>query len=203
MERAEALASLCPRRDLKGSTTAKRCPLANAMTSGEQARPPGYREPVEDGWDIPSAAPLATVGDRQTSLVKRSRRRVVLTSVAVVGLLLGALKVLWPVAGTLGATEVGPWDVRINSGSTRSVVVVAYGREAGLHLMRVPASSGRVSSSAMLSARIGESPLYMISLGRAPLEVSSIAPNPVQSWKARGRVIKAFKDDRGTGVRAW
>ena len=173
------------------------------MTSGEQARALGYHEPVEGAWDIPSAAPLATVGDRKASLAKRSSRRKVITRVAAVGLLLVALKVLWPVAGTLGTTEVGPWDVRINSDGTRSVVVIAYGREAGLHLMRVPAASEGLSAAALLSARVGDRPLYMISLGRAPLEVSAVAPNARQSWKARGRVIQAFKDDRGTGVRAW
>jgi len=171
------------------------------MTSGEQSRPIGYHEPVEGTWDLPSQAPLIRVADQRAGLTKVSRRRKVLTRVAIAGMMLGVLaKVLWPVVGRLGTTEVGPWDVRINSGGSRSAVVLAYGRDAGLHLMRVPASS---QISSQLSAKIGHRPLYLISLSRAPLEVSAIAPTSDQSWTARGRVIQAFKDKRGTGVRTW
>jgi hypothetical protein len=174
------------------------------MTSGEQARPIGYHERVESTWEIPSRAPLATVNDQQQSLATRSRRRKIVGAVLVAALCVGALaKTLWPVAGALGSTEVGPWDVRINSGGARSVVVLAYGREAGLHLIRVPAASQQTPASGLLSAKIGPSPLYLISLGRAPLDVSAIAPGSSQSWTARGRVIQAFKDSRGTGVRTW
>ena len=137
-------------------------------------------------------------------MTKRSRRRSVMRRIAGAGLVLAVLaKVLWPAAGTLGTTEIGPWDVRINSGGTRSVLVLAYGREAGLHLMRVPATSQTSGVSALLSAKVGESPLYLIALGRTPLEVSAVAPKAEQSWKARGRVIQAFKDARGAGVRTW
>jgi hypothetical protein len=175
------------------------------MTSDEQTRPIDYRESAESTWDIPSRAPLVTVSDHQAGLAKRSRRRRVLGGLLVAALAIGALvKTVWPVTGALGSTEVGPWDVRINSGGARSVVVLAYGREAGLHLFRVPAASRQTPTSGLLSAKVGPSPLYLISLGRAPLEVSAVAPAPDHvSWKARGRVIQAFKDNRGTGVRTW
>jgi hypothetical protein len=138
-------------------------------------------------------------------LFSQSRRRKVLGGGLAVALVLGAVvKTLWPVAGTLGSTEVGPWDVRVSSGSAHSAVVLAYGKEAGLHVIRVPASSERTPTSALLSARIGPSPLYLISLGRSPLEVNAIAPTSDHlAWKARGRFIKAFRDHRGTGVRTW
>jgi hypothetical protein len=110
---------------------------------------------------------------------------------------------LWPMAGTLGTTEVGPWDMKMTSGGSQSVVALVYGKEAGLHLLRVPSSKG--TAPALLSSRVGNSPLYMISLGRAPLAVEAVAPPglPIKKWSARGRVIQAFKDERGTGVRAW
>jgi hypothetical protein len=174
------------------------------MTSGEQARPIGYHEPVEGAWDDPSPAPLIPVQEQQSVLTRLSRRRTVLRRIAGAALVLAVFaKVLWPVAGTLGTTDIGPWDVRITSGGRGSVVVLAYGREAGVHLMRVPAASQTSEVSARLSAQIGESPLYLISLGRTPLEVSAIAPKADASWKARGRIIQAFKDARGTGVRTW
>ena len=172
------------------------------MTSGEQARQVGYHERVEGTWDIPSRAPLATVND-QAGLARRSRRRRVFVGAVIAALSIGALiKTVWPEREALGSTEVGPWDIRINSGGARSVVVLAYGREAGLHLVRVPSSQGS-SPSGLLSAKVGPSALYLISLGRAPLEVSASAPSGQTRWKARGRVVKAFMDNRGTGVRTW
>lgn len=175
------------------------------MNPDAEDRPTAYRERPEDRWELPSRGPVATRAESTPVAAARLRRRRVLGGAAVTALVVGMLaKILWPAEGALGSTEVGPWDVTMTSGGARSVVALVYGKDAGLHVIRVPASS-KASGSALLSAKLGEAPLYVVSLGRAPLDVRAIAPAAAQSmsWTARGRFIQAFKDRRGTGVRAW
>jgi len=177
----------------------------NAMNPDAEDRPTKYRERPEGRWEVPSSGPVVARADFTLGVAERSRRRRLLGSVAGMVLLLGLLaKIVWPVAGASGSPEFGPWDVRMTSGGARSVVALVYGKEAGLHLIRVPASANG-SQPALLSAKLGEAPLYVVSLGRAPLEVTAIAPAADQSisWAARGRFIQSFIDSRGTGVRTW
>jgi hypothetical protein len=168
--------------------------------SGET--PFAFEEYRERPWDIPGEAPVVVRSDASfpVRVVRRKARVLVAAGALAVSCLAWFL---WPMAGTLGTTEVGPWDMKMTSGGSQSVVALVYGKEAGLHLLRVPSSKG--TAPALLSSRVGNSPLYMISLGRAPLAVEAVAPPglPIKKWSARGRVIQAFKDERGTGVRAW
>lgn len=162
------------------------------------------RDRSETFWEIPTGANVLAQTASTRAVPQRNLRRRRAAGIVVAALVLGLLvTALWPAADSLGTTEVGPWNVSVRSGGSRSVMVLAYGKEAGLHLIRVPASDGK-SGSRVLTARLGEAPLYLVSLGRAPLEVSAMAPpGKRQSWNARGRVVQAFKDERGTGVRTW
>lgn len=164
-------------------------------------RPTTFKERAGKGWHDPVEAPLVVRPGGAPQKAKRIRRKMLLAGVTIVAACLTWLA--WPANDALGATEGGPWNVKMASASTRSMVVLVYGKEAGLHLLRVPGSSGGTAPAA-LSANMGQS-LYVMSLGRSPLEVSADSPPDQQpvSWNARGRLIKAFRNEQGTGVRVW
>ena len=124
----------------------------------------------------------------------------------ITALVLGLLgKALWPSGDAFGSSEDRPWDVRVSSAGSSSVVALAYGRSAGLHLLRVPSVSANSAQAALLSASVGDSPLYIISLGRASIEVRAIAPENQRpmAFTAYGRVVQVVKEHREIGVRVW
>ena len=170
------------------------------MTEPLGQRSSTFREDTGRQWDIPVDAPLVARSAAAPVPTRRKRRRLFLAAAALVA---GALSwAVWQVNGTLGTTEVGPWNMKMTSASKRPMLALVYGKEAGFHLVKVPGAT--TGSPTILPARLGQS-LYVVSLGRSPLEVSAVAPANHQpmSWTARGRVIKAYRNEIGTGVRAW
>ena len=163
--------------------------------------PAAFREQAKHEWDIPVDAPLVVRPEAVPVVQRRRRRRLLVAAAALVAS--GFVWVAMAAIGSLGTTDVGHWDMQMTSTSKRSTVALVYGKEAGVHLLRVPGTSGGATPT-RLPAKLGQA-VYVVSLGRSLIEVSAVAPanhRPI-SWSAHGRVIKAFKDERGTGVRAW
>lgn len=171
------------------------------MDRRNEERSSAFREKADDQWELPVDAPLVVQSEAGLSVPRRRRRKWVLAAAALIAT--GLAVVVGAAIGSLGTTDVGHWDMQMTSTSKRSMVALVYGKEAGLHLLRVPGTSGGATPT-RLPAKLGEA-VYVVSLGRSPIEVSAVAPanHRPMSWSARGRVIKAFKDERGTGVRAW
>ena len=94
------------------------------------------------------------------------------------------------------------WNLQIASGSHKPVKMLAYGKNAGLHLVTVePAREGH-SHDTQLPARLGEGQVWMFALSFSPIEVHATAPantGGAKAFSASGHVIKAFQN----GVKVW
>ena len=160
-----------------------------------------YRSRPDAHWDLRSEAALERVSAAPPPKTARKRRR-------------------WFVAFAFGASFVGltglvslftgppnvmptapAWEIKVSSGSTRSVVALVYGKEAGLQLVRIPPKG----LSRSIPARLGEAPVFMVSLGWSGIIATGKAPpgEAPMSWAAEGRVVQAFSNRQGTGVRVW
>jgi len=96
---------------------------------------------------------------------------------------------------------VPAWDLKVSSGGARSVVAFVHGKEAGLQLVSIPPQE----SSRTIPARLGQAPVLLVSLGWSGLVARGEAPpgERPMSWSASGRVVQAYSNSRGTGVRVW
>ena len=159
-----------------------------------------YRSRPDAQWEPAAETALERVSTPPPPKASRKRRRRV--AALVLGASLLAITALVTLLSPPNMMPVAPaWDIKVSSGGTRSVVAFVYGKEAGLQLVRIPPKG----SSRLIPARLGEAPVYMVSLGLSGLVASGEAPpgeRPV-FWSAGGRVIQAFSNKQGTGVRVW
>jgi hypothetical protein len=94
------------------------------------------------------------------------------------------------------------WNLRFSSGGSGSTRALVYGRNSGLHIIRV--SSADPYRLASLPPALADHELWIVSLGRSTLQLRGDAGDPTaMSFGANGHVIKAYRDSRGTGVRVW
>ena len=113
------------------------------------------------------------------------------------------------IATLLSAPLSGPeasspsWSVELSSAGHRPVTVLAYGREAGIHLLRVPPASSP-DQRRVVSARLAAGELHLLSLGLSSLRVRTSAPpgSGLIELGAEGRTVTIFQSQAGTGVRA-
>ncbi len=103
---------------------------------------------------------------------------------------------------TIPIAAAPAWSVELSSSSSHSVLALAYGPEAGLHVIRVPAADA-VEEPRVIAARLAKGELHMISLGWSSIRARSSAPSGerAMSWSAESRSITAFQHKDGTGVR--
>ena len=160
-----------------------------------------YQSRPHEHWEPHSQAALEPVAGPQLANRSIKRRKRIVASI------LGASVVACTVLARLASSthDVMPvtpaWDLKVSSGGTRSVVAFVYGKEAGLQLVRIPAKG----SSRTIPARLGQAPVFLVSLGWSGLVATGEAPpgeHPM-SWSANGRVVQAYSNSRGTGVRVW
>ena len=107
-------------------------------------------------------------------------------------------------ASPLSTSSAGSaaWSVEVAATGDRPVTVLAFGREVGLHLVRVPsANSG--DPARVIPARLADAELHLISLGWSPLSVRTAAPpgQPAMSLAAQSRTVTVFQTPDRTGVR--
>lgn len=94
------------------------------------------------------------------------------------------------------------WDIEIASAGAHPVTAIVYGREAGLHIVRVPAASAPADERRRVAARLGAGDVYLVSLGRDPLAVETAAPAgaPPMRLGARSRFVKLSQHGGRTSV---
>jgi hypothetical protein len=104
-----------------------------------------------------------------------------------------------------GSSPAPTWSVEMTTTGDRAVTALVYGREAGIHLVRVPAATAASSVARVIPARLAKGELHMVSLGLSTLRVRTASPAavPRMSFMAESRVITAFQSRAGTGVRTW
>jgi hypothetical protein len=160
-----------------------------------------YRSRPNEHWEPRSEAALERVTDPQLPERSRKRRK------RILALVLGASVLAFTaLVGLATSTHdvmpvVPAWDLQVSSGGTRSVVAFVYGKEAGLQLVRIPPKG----SSRTIPARLGQAPVFLVSLGWSGLVATGEAPSGERpmSWSASGRVVQAYSNSHGTGVRVW
>jgi hypothetical protein len=160
-----------------------------------------YRSRPDVHWDLPTEAALERVSAAPPPKASRKRRRL-FVALTLGATLIGLTGVVSLFTGPPNVMPIAPaWEIKVSSAGTRSVVAFVYGKEAGLQLVRIPPKG----SSRSIPARLGEAPVFMVSLGWSGIVATGVAP-PGQrpmSWSAEGRVVQAFSNKKGTGVRVW
>lgn len=100
------------------------------------------------------------------------------------------------------ATAAAPtWSVEVSSTSSGSLLALAYSRESGAHLLRVPGRSAE-QHPRVIPARIAAGDLHIVSLGWGRLDVRGRGPqgSRLQSYRATARAVTVFDRSDGTGV---
>jgi hypothetical protein len=160
-----------------------------------------YRSRPDSHWDPPTEAALERVSAAPPPKASRKRRRRFVVF-AIGATLIGLTGLVSLLTGPPNVMPIAPaWEIKVSAGGTRSVVAFVYGKEAGLQLVRIPPKG----SSRSIPARLGEAPVFIVSLGWSEIVATGEAPlgqRPL-SWSAEGRVVQAFSNKQGTGVRVW
>jgi hypothetical protein len=152
-------------------------------------------------FEWPGGVPIHLPGPTAVNPL-RSRRLLVLGLIA--GALLAAL--LWRRSSPVSApiTAVGArWNVDLASAGGRPVTALVFGREAGVHVVRVPAAGASEEEQRRVSARLANGDVYMVSLGREVLSVHSKSPagTAPMAFTARARFVKLYHTPQATGIR--
>ena len=164
----------------------------------------------------PRAAPTSWFAEMlRAPLVRRSAaapaprppaHRVLAYCVVVAG---GLCVALYSIATLLATPLVTPrstapaWSIEVASTGRSPVTVLAYGREVGLHVVRVPSElSG--DPARVIPARLADAELHLFSLGWSSLSVRTTGPvgSPVKSLSAQSRAVTIYQTPERTGVRS-
>lgn len=120
-----------------------------------------------------------------------------LTYVALYGF---ATMISTPLVAPSAATAEFP--IELTSTGDRTVTVLAYGREVGWHVLRVPSATS-ATSARVIPTHLADKELSLISIGGATLSMRTIGPyGPVESMNAQARVLTIYQSPRSTGVRS-
>ena len=179
----------------------ERAQRGDSMTDNPETFETTYGTRPEVHWEPPIGAALKQVTSiPRPKTYSRRRRRMIGLALGASVVALGALAALWPTPSD-AIPVARAWDIKVSSGGTHSVVAFVYGKEAGLQLVRIPPKG----ASRLIPARLGEAPVLMVSLGWSEIVATGDAPpgERPMSWSASGRVVQAYSNNRGTGVRVW
>lgn len=157
--------------------------------------------------DGATRAPLA-VPDTHSPLarVRRFGRRLTFGVATIVGVLL----VLRVMAGVLAeplepvnAPNAPAWQVQVSTNNTKSGIVLAYGAEVGVQVLRIPAKGARGDNARVIPARIARGELHLVTLSWNALYVEAPgAPGSgVGSVTASAPVITIFQSPKVSGIR--
>ena len=160
----------------------------------------------ERARDANSAAPLLVYavvhGSPSPARVRRrGLRGVVLTVVAVAS----AVALLWPSPVPIASpAESQTWTIDVMSNGAYPIRALAYGREAGLHLITVPSKDAPVEDRRSVAARLGRGDVYLLSLNWSNLAVATSAPAGVRggpiTLAANARMLRFYRNTTGTFV---
>jgi hypothetical protein len=94
------------------------------------------------------------------------------------------------------------WKVEVTNTSEHETLALAYHRERGLHLYRIPASAS-ADDRRILPFDLSHGELYLVSLGWGQLDVRGRGPRggEIKSFTAVGRTVRVFSHAQDTGIR--
>jgi hypothetical protein len=94
------------------------------------------------------------------------------------------------------------WKVEVANSSEHATLALAYHRDQGLHLFRIP-SSASADDRRVLPFEMSHGELYLVSLGWGQLDVRGRGPHgaDLKSFTAIGRTVRVFSHAQGTGIR--
>ncbi|MBY0492470.1 MAG: hypothetical protein K2R93_21725 [Gemmatimonadaceae bacterium] len=154
---------------------------------------PGARQPL-----APHAEPLLPA--RRAFGARLMARAFVLSAASLI-----ALRAIagWVAQPLLPAGYTNPkWKVELTTTSAQPTVAVAFHREHGLHLYRIPGNASG-DDRRILPFDMAHGELYLLSLGWGQLDVRGRGPRwaEIASFSAVGRTVRVFSHAMDTGIR--
>ncbi|QJR35781.1 hypothetical protein [Gemmatimonas groenlandica] len=143
---------------------------------------------------------------KETARARRGRIRFVYGSLFVVSALL-ALRVLASVLAqpleVVGAAPVPTWQVQVRTNTNAPGIVLAYGPEVGVQLLRIPGREASATEPRVIPARLARGELHLITLSLNSLHVDAPgAPGTgVVRLSASSPIITLFQSPTMSGVR--
>jgi hypothetical protein len=146
----------------------------------------------------------ALVPPPQTPIARTTRFRSALVGMSLL-LTVGIVAAFawWTRSTTEPIGSAAQWDLQLASAGAQPVTALVFGREAGIHLVQLPAAGGSAELRRSIPVRLGQGSVYMVSLGRERLGISAASPPgaaPMQ-FVADGRFVKLLQTPEITGVR--
>ena len=161
----------------------------------------------ERRWDAaPRAAVTARESVNEAARTRRGRSRLVFGSLFIVSAVL-ALRVLASVLAEplegVGAAAAPTWQVQVSTNSDAPGIVLAYGPEVGVQLLRIPARDASATDPRVIPARLARGELHLITLSLNSLHVEAPgAPGTgVVRLSASSPIITVFQSPTMSGVR--
>jgi hypothetical protein len=145
----------------------------------------------------PRAVPLLP---RQRTLGARIMARALVAGAAS----LIALRAIagWVAPPLLPSAYTNPkWKVEVTNTSEHATLALAYHREHGFHLYRIPANAS-ADDRRVLPMDLSHGELYLMSLGWGELDVRGRGPRgaEIQTFTAVSRTVRVFSHAQDTGV---
>jgi hypothetical protein len=124
----------------------------------------------------------------------------VISTATIAGLRLLGGWLAEPLAASDGA--VPTWNVEVASTSVTSSLALAYSRESGIHVLRIPGANG-AQANRVIPAKISAGELHLVSLGIGRLDVRGRGPrgSKLRTYEATARTVTVFDRADGAGVR--
>lgn len=163
--------------------------------------------PHSQGFDAAHQAALSAVrSPASISALRRVHRWWIYSALTGVSALLGLRLLASVVAAPLDVPANGAapaWQVEVTTNGSRPGVALAYGREVGIQLLRIPAGSGSASDARVVPARLARGELHLVTLSLTSLRVHApgVPGSGVVALSAQAPMVTVFQKSSATGVR--
>lgn len=158
-------------------------------------------------WNAAFRAPITT---RETpteiARARRGRSWFVFGSLLVVSALLSLRLLASVLAEPLEISDAATaptWQVQVSTNSNAPGIVLAYGPEVGVQLLRIPARNASATETRVIPARLARGELHLLTLSFNSLHVEAPgAPGTgVVRLSANAPIITVFQSPTKSGVR--
>jgi hypothetical protein len=164
------------------------------------------RESHHQWAEAQRAAVTARETVQETARTRRGISRFLYGTLFVASALV-ALRVLASVVAepleVAGAAAAPTWQVQVSTNSNTPGIVLAYGPEVGVQLLRIPARDASAADRRVIPARLARGELHLITLSRNSLHVEAPgAPGTgVERLSANAPIVTVFQSPTMSGVR--
>ena len=171
---------------------------------------PSVRAASRLDWSTFDAAegvlPVTRDSPSAVAETRRGHRWWIYGSLALVTTLMTLRLLASALASPLDAVASGivpVWQVEVTTNGDKPGIALAYGREVGIQLLRIPARDGGASEARVVPARLARGELHLITLSYNALQVRAPgAPGSgVVEFSATAPIITAFQTPQASGVR--